>query len=141
MGCSCSKRRLRKQVLLCLVWCSNRLHFHHCQLHRLMERLVAEPRQGQACLVHGQGQCSLPYYYVSRIFNWHRKTMDLTGSNKHHWVLELWEHKIFKEKLHRCFWYPCYWCSWDTSLCLEILLVVYMTWELRHSVQMEWFLD
>lgn len=46
MGCIGADGWIREQSFLCLVRCANRLHFHHCQLHGPMGKVVEESGPG-----------------------------------------------------------------------------------------------
>lgn len=98
MGCIGADGWIREQSFLRLVRCANRLHFHHCQLHGPVGKVVEESgpgnykyltycfqfgnsivsfhfpfvsyRAGGAHQFHGEGQRAFPFGHFPLLSDW-----------------------------------------------------------------------
>lgn len=136
MGCYSSCWRIQKESLLCLVWCSNRLHFNHSKLVGRRLWKMVEGKQCKSLSVYGKRQHSFPHCDFPFKFDRLRNGLDFTSSYFYNRILELRIRKILKKKRNWSFRWCC--CNNRNSLLsLEILLVNQQTWEIRLRIQLE----
>ena len=78
---------LKKTIsgVLCLVWCTYRVHLHHSQLHERVASVVEGPGWRGNVQLPGQGQCAVPFCHLPR---------HIAGG---------------RQRLHRCQPHVCHW--------------------------------
>lgn len=129
---------VQKESILCLVWCSHRLHFDHCQSPRWwLFKMVEKSRTSSALSIYGQRQRTFPYCHVPFELDRCKQGLDLTSPHFHNLISKLRIRQIFQEKWDWSFRWFCDW-NWYSFWSLEILFACQSTREIRLLILLGW---